>query len=110
MDVAGSGRFHAAWAGASQRSGDEAAVGEALRSGKADACTGTPGGFDTFGSVEDAREATETLREVSWKAQREALGPGEALPGHQEERLSPRRRARRGFCDGHKAHRKTLRG
>ena len=27
------------------------------------------------------------------------LGPGEALPGHQEERLSPRRRRREGFCD-----------
>ncbi len=56
-----------------------------------DAWAGTPGGFDTFGSAGDAREATETLWEVSWKAQRKALGPGEALPGHQEERLSPRR-------------------
>jgi hypothetical protein len=85
-------------------------VGEALRSGKADTDAGTPGGFDTFGSVGDAREATETVREVSGKAQRKALGPSETLPGHQEERLSPRRRREREFCDGLYTHRKTLRG
>jgi hypothetical protein len=39
-----------------------------LRCGPDDAGSGTPGGFDTFGSAGDAREATETLREVSWKA------------------------------------------
>jgi hypothetical protein len=83
-------------------------VGEALRSGKADADACTSGGFDTFGSVGDARETTETLREVSWKSQRKMLGPGEALPGYQEERLSPRRSPEREFCDGHKAHCKTL--
>ncbi len=66
-------------------------MGEALRSGKADADAGTSGGFSTFGPIGDAREATETLWEVSRKAQRKTLGPGEALPGHQEERLSPRR-------------------
>ena len=84
-------------------------MGEVLRSGKANARAGTPWGFDTFGSSGDAREATETLREVAWKAQRKTLGPGEALPGYQEERLSPRRKRERGFCDGLKVHRKTLR-
>lgn len=49
----------------SQRSGDEAAEGEAPGSGKADPDAGTQGGFDTFGSVGEACEATETLREVS---------------------------------------------
>ena len=91
MDVAGGRSLHAFAPGESERGGHEAAVGEALRSGKADADAGTPGGFDTFGPIGDAREAAETLREVSWKAQRKALGPGEALPDHQEERLSLRR-------------------
>jgi hypothetical protein len=109
VDVAGGGGLHAAAPGESERGGHEAAVGEALRSGPADPDAGTPGGFDTFGSVGDAREAAETLREVARKAQRKTLGPGEALPGHQEECLSPRRRPERGFCDGDKAHRKTLR-
>ena len=36
------------------------------------------------------------------------LGPGQALPGHQEEPLEPAKTASEGFCDGHKAHRKTL--
>jgi hypothetical protein len=36
-----------------------------------------------------ARETSETLRQVAWKAQRTPLGSGDTPPGHQEERLSP---------------------
>src|SRR5215210_1791661 len=85
VELAGGGSLHTVALGESQRFGHEAAMGEALRSGKAYPCAGTAGGFDTFGSSGNTREATETLREVAWKAQRKTLGPGEALPGHQEE-------------------------
>ncbi len=66
-------------------------VGKTLRSGMADASAGPPRSFGAFGTVGDASEGTETLREVSREAQRKAFGPGEALPGHQKERLSLRR-------------------
>jgi len=38
-----------------------------------------------------AREAAETLREVARKAKRPPFWPGQALPGPQKGRLSPRR-------------------
>ncbi len=110
VDVAGGGRLHAVAPGPPMRGGSAVAMGEALRSGTADARAGPSCRFGAFGASGGAREAAETLREVAWEAQRKALGPGEALPGHQEERLSPRRRRARGFCDGHKAHRKTPHG
>ncbi len=89
--MAGGGGFHAVAPGESERGGHEVTVGETLRRRTADADAGPPGGFGAFGSSGDAREAAETLWEISWEAQRKALGPGDALPGHQKERLSPRR-------------------
>ena len=82
MDVAGGGGFHAVAPGADERCEHEVAVGEALRRGTAYANAGPPRGFGAFGSSGDVGEAAETVREVSWKAQRKALGPGAALPDH----------------------------
>jgi hypothetical protein len=53
------------------------------------------------------RQATETLWTLARAAQRPSLRPGEALPGHQKERLSQRKLQTREFCDGHKAHQRT---
>ena len=81
VDVADLGRLYAIALGARVRVGPETAVGAPLRSLPTDADAGTARGFGSFGGGGDARKATETLREVSWEAQRTPLGSGETLPG-----------------------------
>ena len=51
VDVAGGGSLHAVAPVASERWGYEAAVGEALRRGTADADAGSPSSFDLLGQV-----------------------------------------------------------
>jgi hypothetical protein len=48
----------------------------------------SPRPFDAFGAPGYARQAAETLRQVSRAAQRAPLGSGRTLSGHQEERLN----------------------
>jgi hypothetical protein len=111
LDVAGGGRFHPAQAGASARGGSAATLGAPLRYRPPDTDPGPSRGFGTFGATRHTREAAETLRALSGAAQRAPLRPSQALPGRQEGRLNPHEDSERGgFCDGHKAHRKTPHG
>jgi hypothetical protein len=96
--------------GACACGGPKAAVGEALRYRPPDTDPGPPRRFSAFGGTRHAREAAETLREVARKAKRSPFWPGQALPGAQEERLSPPRQRTREFCDELYVRRKTPRG
>ena len=68
------------------------------------------GVFGAFGRIGHAHQATKTLRTLPGAAQRTALGPGEALPGHQEGRLSSSEQPPRSFCDVLLPSRKTPHG
>jgi hypothetical protein len=70
VELAGGGRIHAVEVGARPCRGLASAVGAPLRRGSADACTGSPGGFVTFGGTRHACQAAETLRSLTGTAQR----------------------------------------
>jgi hypothetical protein len=96
VDVAGFSSFHPAEAGAGARSGPEAALGTSLRRRSTDTSAGPSRSFGAFGRARHTRQAAETLWTLSWAAQRTALGPGEALPGSQEDGLNPHEDRERG--------------
>ena len=102
------GRLHAATPGPPVRRGSAAAVGEALRSRPLDARAGPSRRFGTFAGARHAREAAETLRAVTGEAEGQPLGAGKALPGPQEDHLSPRRRERESFAMDTRAIAKLL--
>jgi hypothetical protein len=70
------------------------------RSRTADSVPGPTRRFGAFAAAGDTRETTETLRALSWSAQRAPFGPGKALPGPQKGHLNPGRLRTRTFCDG----------
>src|SRR5215218_1049739 len=97
--MAGGGRLHPTQAGAGVRCGPKAAVGEALRHRPPDARAGPSRRFGAFAEAWHAREAAETLRTLTGTPQRPPLGTSQTLPGHQADRLSPRKPRMREFCD-----------
>ena len=107
MDVAGFGSFHPAEAGAGVRCGPKATVGAPLRRRSPDTGTGPPGSFVAFGAPGHARQAAETLRQITRQAQRQSLGPGDTLPDDKEGSLKTQEDGQRGFCDELYVHRKT---
>jgi DDE superfamily endonuclease len=107
MDVAGFGSFHPAQAGAGVRCGPKATVGAPLRRRSPDTGTGPPGRFVAFGAPGHARQAAETLRQITRQAQRQSLGPGDTLPDDKEGSLKTQEDGQRGFCDELYVHRKT---
>jgi hypothetical protein len=108
VDVAGFGGFHPAEAGADARSEPEAALGTSLRRRSPDTSAASSRSFDTCGRALHTRQAAETLWTLSGAAQRTALGPGEVLPGSQEDGLNPHEDREREFCMGLCIHHKTL--
>jgi hypothetical protein len=96
VDVGGGGRFCPTQVGAHVCRGPAAALGETLRHRSPDAVSGPSRGFGAFGAPRHTRQAAETLRALTGTAQRSALGPGQALPGPQEERLTPHEDSERG--------------
>jgi hypothetical protein len=95
VDMAG-GRFHPAEAGAGARGEPEAALGTSIRRRSPDTCACPSRSFGAFGRARHTRQAAETLWTLSGATQRTALGPGEALPGSQEEGLNPHEDRERG--------------
>jgi hypothetical protein len=89
MELDDRGGLGSVASGASVCGGAKAALGEAIHSGQADPVSGSPDGLGAFGEVRNSRQATETLRTLAREAQRPPFGPGETLPGSQEERLGP---------------------
>src|SRR5215207_4770724 len=96
VDVAGLSSIHPAQAGAGARSGSEVALGTSLRRRSPDTGACPSRSFGAFGARGHARQAAETLWTLSRAAQRTALGPGEALPGSQEDGLNPHEDRERG--------------
>jgi hypothetical protein len=96
VDVAGSSGFHPTQAGAVGRCGSTSALGETLRHRPPDTDSGPPRRFGAFGATWHAGEAAETLRKIARTAKRPPLGPGETLPGRQEDRLNPHEHSERG--------------
>src|SRR5688500_17166648 len=89
VDVACFGCFHTAEAGARARSGPEAALGTSLRRRWPESSAGPRRSFVAFGRARHTREGAETPGTLCGADQRTALGPGEALPGSQEDSLNP---------------------
>jgi hypothetical protein len=110
VELADCGGLPAAAPGASVRCGLEAALGEAIRCGQADPVSGSPGCFGAFARARNSCQTAKTLRSLSREAQRPPLGPGKALSGRQEGRLSSSEQPTRSFCDGLLPRRKTPRG
>src|SRR5215216_4754000 len=96
VDVAGGGRFHPTQAGTGGRCGPKAALGETLRHRPSDTGPGPPRGFAAFSGTRHTRQAAKTLRSLTGTAQRAPLGPSQALPGRQEDRLNPHEDSERG--------------
>lgn len=92
-------RLHPTASGSPVRGGQTLTLGKSVAYSRTDALQGTAGVSVSFGGVRNPGESTETLRTLSGQAERESFGPGEALPGDQEGRLSTLRGLIRKFRD-----------
>ena len=68
-----------------------ASLGKKLRPCSSEAVPSPPKRFGTFARTGHARQAAETLWTLTGTSQRSPLGPGKALPDHQQDGLRQRR-------------------
>jgi hypothetical protein len=110
LELDGTRRLHPVAPDAPMRRGPKAAVGASLQPRLSDPGPGPSRRFGAFGGTGHAHQATKTLRSLPEAAQRTALRPCEALPGHQEGCLNPKRSRTWPSCDGLLPRRKTSPG
>ena len=91
LDLAGAAGLHPAPPGPPRHRGSAPPLGGPQRpDAGAHPRPRAPGVSAALGLPRHARRRAKTLRPLAGPADRGALRPGAALPGHQEERLSPR--------------------
>jgi hypothetical protein len=110
MELACARRLYAVAPSAAVRCGSAVALGTPLHSRLPDSGPSPSERFGTFAGTRHTCEAAKTLWSLPRTAQRPPLGPGEALPGHQEDCLRLPGGSIQEFCDGLILHHKTTCG